>query len=109
MIRETPPSHPVITIISVLSSHLSLVTRGHDHEDYVLTVPSLTKFVSDTDQLRQGGGGLHSGPRGAGHDVAADHDVCLHQGVTIGPDAGHQVGEGRVLCLGHWSGSLTIV
>ena len=69
--------------------------------------------LEDTDQLRQRGGGLHSatkhGPRGAGHNVAADHDVCLHQGVTIGPDAGHQVGEGRVLCLGHWSGSLTIV
>ena len=69
--------------------------------------------LEDTDQLRQGGGGLHSptepGPRGAGHDVAADHDVCLHQCVPIGPDAGHQVGEGRVLRLGHWSCSLIIV
>ena len=113
MIRETPPSHPIITFISVLSSHLSLVTHGHDHEDYLLTVPSFTKFVSDiisdTDQLRQGGGGLHSRPRGAGHDVAADHDVSLHQGVPVRPDAGHQVGEGRVLGLGHRGHSLTIV
>ena len=113
MIRETPPSHPIITFISVLSSHLSLVTHGHDHEDYLLTVPSFTKFfsdiISDTDQLGQGGGGLHSRPRGAGHDVAADHDVGLHQGVPVRPDAGHQVGEGRVLGLGHGGHSLTIV
>ena len=28
--------HPIITIISVLSTHLSLVTRGHDHGDSLL-------------------------------------------------------------------------
>ena len=43
-------------------------------------------------------GWLHNAS--AGHNVAADHNVGVHLSVTILSDAGHEVGEGRVLRQG---------
>ena len=59
---------------------------------------SLQMIMISLQYLVQGWCGLHC--PGAGHNVAADHDVGVHLGVTVWSDAGHQVGEGGELSLG---------